>query len=364
MPNGLLLMRWDERSGVEITAKYPEDIDLNEMTIMQIYSQHEYNQEAGTISLTVGSVNIISYYSGPKNGYYILILLSMDEDPDDFETILIDIAHNLLQSIRDENYKQLIPILFVKACLYPNLPREQRLIFIYQNEMYNLILNRLREECIAEKAELKAWLNDKYRRSFIDTEAILNELIKQGFIKESSIRGKGLPSLLIYFINDIIMYRIPPQSIIKDPINAGLPFEFSKIYKKDISEFFNDYSPSEQDNKDLLNIFSIPIAYEILGIIRKEVLTRTEFFNQLEYDREDINQILEILEEKKMIKVLKKDEESEYIVLISDISIEKFFPKYVFNSVLSSYAQKSKPNQVLKQYLKILEEEYLELRKE
>ena len=364
MPNGLLLLRWDERSGVEITAKYPEVLELNEMTMMQVYSQHEYSQDAGTISLTVGPVNIISYYSGPKKGYYILLILDASEDPDDFESILIDIAHIILQNIREEQYIPLIPILFIKASLYPDLPEELELLFFYKNEIYNLILNRLRDECIADKVELKAWLNDKYRRSFIDTEAIINEFIKYGFIKESSMRGKGLPSLLLYFINDILVYRIPPLSILKDSVNAGLPFESTKIYSKDVSEFFSKYIPTEEDNKDLLNIFTIPIAYEILTILRKEVLSKTELYNRLDYDEEDITQIIDALEKVEILKIIKKNEDTEYFILLSDITIEKFFPKYVFNSIVTDYNQNAKAHQVLHEYLKILEDEYSMLKKQ
>jgi hypothetical protein len=357
MPNGLLLMRWDERSGVEIKSKYPEDIKLDDMTLMQVYSQHEYSQDAGIISLTVGSTNIISYYSGPKKGLYILLFLNLDEDPDNYESILIEISQVILQNITENKYEPLIPIFFQKLSLYPNLPEEQNLIFIYQNEIYNLILNRLRDECVADKAELKAWLTDKYRRSFIDTESIIIELIKIGLIKESSIKGKGIPSIIICLISDIIMFRKPPISILEDPVNLGLPFEFSKIYLKEISEFFENYLPSEEDNREILNIFTIPIAYQILGILRNEVLSRIELYNQLDYDKEDITQIIEMLEEIKIIKILRK-EDSEYVVLITDISMQKIFPKYVFNVILAEYNQKSKPDQVLSEYLNILEGEY------
>ncbi|MFX1325337.1 MAG: hypothetical protein ACFE8N_10285, partial [Promethearchaeota archaeon] len=41
-PLGLLVMKWDERIGAELLAKYPEDIDVSDKTLMQIYGTHEY----------------------------------------------------------------------------------------------------------------------------------------------------------------------------------------------------------------------------------------------------------------------------------------------------------------------------------
>ena len=47
MTLGLVIMKWDERMGAEAFARYPEEIDLQDKTMMQIYSTHEYTGEAG-----------------------------------------------------------------------------------------------------------------------------------------------------------------------------------------------------------------------------------------------------------------------------------------------------------------------------
>ncbi|MDX1797143.1 MAG: hypothetical protein R3255_00700, partial [Candidatus Lokiarchaeia archaeon] len=64
MPIGLVVMRWDDRVGTEILAKYPEEINVTDKTLMQVYSTHEYSGESGMISLMIGSLNIASYYTG------------------------------------------------------------------------------------------------------------------------------------------------------------------------------------------------------------------------------------------------------------------------------------------------------------
>ncbi|TFG24506.1 MAG: hypothetical protein EU533_02035, partial [Promethearchaeota archaeon] len=101
MPIGLVVMKWDERVGTEILAKYPEEIIVTDKTLMQVYSTHEYSGESGMISLMVGSLNIASYYTGPAKGCYVLLLLNLDDDPDSYETGLIDVSRMILQNLED-----------------------------------------------------------------------------------------------------------------------------------------------------------------------------------------------------------------------------------------------------------------------
>ena len=61
----MIIMEWDDRKGANVLAKYPQDTELSTKTLMQIYGTHEYNQELGIISLTIGNTSVTSYYSGP-----------------------------------------------------------------------------------------------------------------------------------------------------------------------------------------------------------------------------------------------------------------------------------------------------------
>ncbi|MBA7474899.1 hypothetical protein ES707_10261 [subsurface metagenome] len=145
MPVGLVVMKWDERVGTEILAKYPEEIVITDKTLMQVYSTHEYSGESGMISLMVGSLNIASYYTGPEKGYYILLLLNLDDDPDAYEGGLIDTSRTILQNLEDDAFIQLVPSLFRRVSMYPTLNEEQRLAITYQDEIKRMIINRLRD---------------------------------------------------------------------------------------------------------------------------------------------------------------------------------------------------------------------------
>ncbi|MFX0036940.1 MAG: hypothetical protein ACFE9I_15020, partial [Candidatus Hermodarchaeota archaeon] len=103
-PKGFLLMKWDERIGTELLVRYPEDISISNKTLMQVYSTHEYTGEIGVITLTFGFMNILSYYTGPESGYYIILLLNLDDDPDAYEGALANVAQIILQNVKDDSY--------------------------------------------------------------------------------------------------------------------------------------------------------------------------------------------------------------------------------------------------------------------
>ncbi|GAJ05341.1 unnamed protein product, partial [marine sediment metagenome] len=168
MPIGLVVMKWDERVGTEILAKYPEEILITDKTLMQVYSTHEYSGESGMISLMVGSLNIASYYMGPEKGYYILLLLNLDDDPDAYEGGLIDTSRIVLQNLEDDAFIQLVPSLFRRVSMYPTLNEEQRLVITYLDDIKRMIINRLREEGVVSKSEIMIWLKDRYKQGFVD----------------------------------------------------------------------------------------------------------------------------------------------------------------------------------------------------
>jgi len=360
MPVGLVVMKWDERVGTEILAKYPEEIIITDKTLMQVYSTHEYSGESGMISLMVGSLNIASYYTGPEKGYYILLLLNIDDDPDAYEGGLIDASRTILQNLDEDAYRQLVPSLFRRISVYPTLNEEQQLAITYQDEVRRLIINRLREEGVVSKSELIIWLKDRYKQGFVDIEGIVIELIKRDIVKEASV--KGMPSELIFLINDIVMMRIPPNQLFKAPSDRGLPSQLSEDYTTETIKFFQNYRPSEEDNLKLLDILINPQSYEVLRLLRTAIVTKNDLEKLKKKGVEDIDDILKLLWENQMILVFRDDRNNEYYALISDFLINLVFPKYLLNVIKSEYDKKSKADQVLIEYLNVLENTYLDLK--
>ncbi len=120
MPNGLIFMKYDERSGMEIKAKYPEKkFKITDKTLMQILNLHEFSKQAGIVSLTLENINFVTYYSGSDSDYFFILMLNMLEDPEDYEEILKEISQTILKNLDEEKYLEMLPLLFNKVVDYP-----------------------------------------------------------------------------------------------------------------------------------------------------------------------------------------------------------------------------------------------------
>jgi len=357
MPIGLVIMRWDIKVSTEILAKYPDELVITEETLMQIYAAHEYTGEPGMISLLVGPLNIASYYTGRDRPLYIILLLNLDEDPDTYEGGLSDISRVIFQNFEDNAYLEMIPFLFQRLSTYPHLNEEQSLAITYLDGVNRLIINRLREEGVISKSELKIWLKDKYREGFFDVDAILMELIKKEIIKEASV--KGMPSELIFLINDLFMIRRPPISLLKNPTERGLPDKFTEEYNVAVKKFFQKYRPSDDDNLKILDeIIADPQVYEILKLLRISIVTKNVLEKLRKKGVDDIDSGLKKLWDNQMIHVFQDTKGNEYYALLTDFYNSLIYPKYIVNTIIYQYTVKSKSNGVLIEYLNVLDEAY------
>src|SRR6056297_2424962 len=185
MPNGLVIMHWDERIGAEVVAAHPKGTRVEERTLMQIYAQHEYSGQSGFVSLSIGTLNLSSYFTGPESKVYILLLMDMDEDSFEYEEILIDVGRQVLKTMENrETLRALLPNYFQRICAFPTLTPEQKLALFFQSDVKKLILERFRNEVTIPRSELDIWIKDEYRKSVsIDLEGILDRMIKLGLIK-------------------------------------------------------------------------------------------------------------------------------------------------------------------------------------
>jgi len=360
IPRGLILMKWDERVGTEIIVKYPKDIEISQKTLMQIYGAHEYTGESGMVNLMVGSLNIASYYTGQEKGYYLVLILNIEDDADAYEGGIIDVIQILLQNLSDDSYLHIIPSLFQRLAIYPTLNNEQHLINVYQDEVKRIILNRLRDEGVITKSELMVWLKDKYKEGFIDLDAVLNELIKREFMKQVSV--KGMPSELNFLSGDLIILRVPPIKLFKNPEESGLPPQLTKAYLNEVKKFFEQYSPTEFDNIKIINILANPEVYQTFQLLRSAIVTKDDLEKLKRKGVQDVSNVLKLLWDSNMIKVLQDKNGKEYYALQSDFYIQLIFPKYLLKTIKEAYEQKFQSDKVLIEYLNILEDTYLNIK--
>jgi len=115
MPDGLIIMKYNERKGPDIQAQYPEGkLKISNETLMHIFNLHAFT-EPGLASLSVDRVNIATYYSGKETDYFIILVLNLLENPDDFEEKLVEISKEILKDLENKEFINLLPSLFKKV---------------------------------------------------------------------------------------------------------------------------------------------------------------------------------------------------------------------------------------------------------
>lgn len=120
MPDGLIVMKYDERSGIDIMAKYPEEkLKISNKTLMHILNLHEFSKQSGIASLTIQNINFVTYYSGSETDFFFILMLNMLENPENYEVILEEVAQIILENIQENEYVEMLPTLFNRILDYP-----------------------------------------------------------------------------------------------------------------------------------------------------------------------------------------------------------------------------------------------------
>jgi len=356
MPTGIVLMKWDERLGVSILAQHPESIEITNKILMQIYSTHEYSRESGLVSLNVGAMNLVSYYTGPDLGIYLILALTLDEDPEVFEDGLSDATRVIVYNLDNDAYKPLIPSIFQRLSVYPKLTDELKTAMLYTDSARRMVINRLQIEGSLLKSEVSVWLKDQYREGFADAEGLIHSLIKDSIVKTRSVRGS--PSEVLYLINDIFITRVPPSDLIQDASKRGLPSDLVENYRNEVISFFREYKNTEQDNLKLLNTLLDPPTYETLKLLRQAIVTRDDLEKLQKKGVDNIDAVLKNLWDAQMILVQQDTTGNEYYALQSNVKIEKIFPEYALDLIREQYSLKTISLQAALEYIDTLKDEY------
>jgi hypothetical protein len=362
MTQGILIMHWDDRVGVEVVAKYPDEVLIQEKTLMQIYSQHEFTSEAGMVSIMAGSVNLASYYTGPDSAIYVILLLSNDEDGDTFEEGLVETSRQIMENIESESLGSILPSLFQRLSVYPKMEEEQRLSLLYNSEVKRMVLKRLRSESLVTKSEIAIWLKDQYRDAFVDLDNMISSLVKAMIIKMASV--KGLASDIMFLSQDLMVLRRPPIKLFQDPVEHHLPASLKDAYTSQVRNFFLNYKPTEADNLEIITkVILDPQTYEVLKLLREAMVTKNDIEKLRKKGVDDIDHTLKSLWETKMIEVFRDDSNTEYYCLVSDFYIHQFYPKYNVDSIRKQYMNKVQNTNALLKALDIMRDEYMILHK-
>ncbi|GAB4310822.1 MAG: hypothetical protein Kow0069_11170 [Promethearchaeota archaeon] len=361
MPVGLVVSKWSKKMGVVQVAAHPPEAAGDakaQATFLQLFGQHQATEEPGIITMLVGSVNYMSFYTGADTNHMVTLVLRYDEDPDQYEDGLESIASQVVQNLEGEAFKHILPSLYHWISQYPSLELEQRLALMLTDEVKRAILTLLRSEGSIIKTELGSLLKDRLGGERIELDLVLNNLVKYELVKVSS--AKGLPSDLVQLVSDLMVLRVPPLKIFQECTSMGLPEELVKRYKWELKSFFGEYRPSNEDELKLLDVLANPAAYTVLKLLRTSIITRNELEKLRKKGVDDVEGVLSLLEGADVVVrlTLAGGGDREYIALKSNPVVKRFFPRYVIDVVRANQREGRKSPAELLEYLQQLELAY------
>ena len=359
MPIGICLWEWDTRIGAEVLGTWPREVKLENKTLMQLYSQHLYSAKADIVSMYVGSLNVLSIWTGSIHNYFLTILLRQDEDPEDFSDIISDTMYYLVPYIQKDIFKPILPSIYQRFKEYPNANLEQRRAILYSNELNRAILNLLQEEGVFYKDELKIWLEDSLKKKAFNYEMAIERLSHNDLIKVSSV--KGVEGTYVFLINDIVLLRAPPIDLIQT-FNAKGDSKLNDDILSKIRGFFKYYKPSERDNLQVLKFISDSNYYKIIDFLRKTNANESTLKKLTIHGVDNVFTLINDLENLDIVDNVKNENEDIVYFLKSDIIIDKLTPNFMMRRLYDMNREGKKNPKLIQNYIKILKESFYENR--
>jgi len=360
---GIGILHWDKKYGMHVSASYPESLDIDENMMKQIYTNHEFEEEAGFLALSIQELNIATYYTGVDSEYYVAAFLSIDEFPEDYEDILSDTVRLIMANMKGKKYIDDLPMYYHQIENYPKMNEEQKLALILLDPIKKIIIDRLIEDGNVTKSELSAWLRDRFGGEYIDVDSILNSLLRNKILREETL--EKMTSSSIFLIGDIFVTRVPPKnSIAMVKAMVSLTPKIIKSYLDDVTVFFEKYSPNPEDQEEILKVITDMGAYELIRRLRNAPISqKSKIYEKIYNQVPNFNDLLTKLWEAQVISVIKNKKGEEYLFLKSDISVQYVFPEYLIDKIRNIYYDGSKADAVLVEHLRILKDRYYDFRK-
>ena len=360
---GIGVLRWDKKYGMRIEASFPESLEITDQMMKQIYTNHEFEEEAGFLALSIQELNIATYYTGPETEYYIVAVLSIDEIPEDYEDIISDTVRLIMAKAKGKRYVADLPLYYNQVSSFPKMNEEQKLALILLDPVKKMIIDRLIEDGTVSKSELSAWLKDRFGSEYIDIDAIINSLLRNKILREETL--EMMTSSSIFLIGDVFVTRLPPKnSIAMVKAMSSLEPKIVKNYLDDVQTFFEKYSPNPEDQEEILKIITDMDAFELINRLRRAPIgSKSKIYSKIYNQVSNFNDLLTRLWETQVITVLKNKRGEEYLFLKSDISVQYIFPEYLIDKIRHLYYDGAKADEILIEHLRILKDRYYDYRK-
>lgn len=356
-----MLWKWDTRSGAEVLGVWPREVKIGMKTLMQLYSQHLYSAKADIVSMYVGSMNVLSMWTGSIHNYFLSVLLQQDEEAENYSEIISDTLYYLIPYIDSNSYSAILPSIYQRFVEFPNADLEQRRAILYSNELNRTILTILQEEGVYYKDELKIWLEDSLKKNIFNFDIAIERLSKNGFIKVTSV--KNIEGTYLFLMKDLTILRSPPVDFIQKRVHIDDPELYNKMYTK-IYDHFKFYQPSTRDNNLLINILSQTDYYIVIDFLRKTHATNGTLKKLILHGVLDVEEIVNDLQNLDIVDIEKNRNGETIYFLKSDIILDIIRPNFMMRRIYEMMKLNKKNPLLLHEYIKLLKENYFEENRE
>lgn len=366
MPNGIVIVRWDDKLGVVIEGMYPRGLKINEDQVMRIFTTHAMGGgEAGFLSMTIENLSIASYYSGlPEEGrsqYYVALLLQDDENADIFEDPLTEISKLLIDHVKDKYFEQFLAKEFEDIQKLTVMTEEQRYSMIQRDERRVLVLTKLGLGPIY-KDELRKWLSDQLGEEVLDLEAILSPFFKTHMIHELPMdKPDGSQNSCLFLIKDVFVMRSPVEKFYKISKAGTAPSEMKKVfedYREEVDSYFGDYKFGDADSIIIAEVVADPSSYNLITILRNNYVEINQLSDIYEKPLDQIINSINELKRLNVINEIKDKRGNKWIFLKSDIVFPTFFPEYLVDSIRRRWMEKGIDQNLALKHLELLKSVY------
>ncbi len=362
----MIMARWDDRLGVVVEAKYPENVTQGfaDDDFLTIFSTHAMSERAGFLAMRIKRLNLASYYSGipeheGEDQYYVALLLDPQEDANPFEERLSETARMLISMSGKPNFDKFFEESFLRLVKMKEINEEQRYAFIFQDKVRYLMLEKLSSGPMT-KDGLAKWLSKEVEKEVTDIDGLLAPLEKTSLIIEENIsKGKKVTLEYVFLMRDIASIRVPAIEIFKAAKGGQMPANLQKPYMEECEKFFKKYRLTANDSRIIAGFIADPDKYEIIKVLRKEYLTKVELPAKLSREITNLDAQLKELVEADIIWAYHDKKNQVWLFLKSDIFFPSFFPDYMIDVIRRRWKEATIPKEIAIKHLELLRAAYI-----
>ncbi len=365
-PKGIIICEWDNRLGIKVRAKYPEDIidDFTDDDLLKIFATHALSGEPGILSMFMRSFSIDSYYAGkPKDEsdsqFIVAFLLSENENPEDYEDYLSAIGESVINSVNIPGFQEYIIDCLEGASENKKLSEEQYFALFLRNDINKFVLKMLREGPLTKK-ELDKYLIKRFPNKMININKIILRLLNFKLIFKHSVdEGKKTAAEYLFLVKDMDILRSPGLNVL---INLNKKQKSSKLTNfilLQMEQYFKSYTKTAEDSKVLIDLMSNPIIHEIIKVLRKEYIKSEELIYKIGFEIKNIEEHTQRLIEQKIVLPIKDSNKNIWLFLLCDIQVFSIFPEYLVDVIHQNWGKGVIEEEIALKHLDLLKSEYV-----